>query len=118
MIVFDDKYVPEFLKDKNKLKVDVTKDLERFEKAFNIDKERLTGLKRIPGLEKKGVKIPVYKATKFRCKSLKCGSRSGIRIILAYNWAEEEVSYIEIYSKNKRENHNEKRIIKYFKNYK
>jgi len=92
MTKFDDTSIHEFLKDKKKLKIrNINKDLKRFEYAFEVDKINLTGIVRIPGLVKKGVKIPIYKARKFRCKSLSKGSQSGIRIIFAYYKSENKL---------------------------
>jgi len=117
MTDFDDKYIPEFSKDKKKLKIrTIDEDLEIFEKAFSVDLTNLTGLVQIPGLAKKGVKIPIYKAKKFRCKYLSRGSRSGVRIILAYIAEKDKAVYIEIYKKGNRSNHDENRILRHFKN--
>ena len=117
MTDFDRTSIKEFSKELKKLKVrHIEKDLAVFEKAFEQDKERLTGLVQIPELEKKGVTIPIYKATKFRCKSMNMGSRSGIRLIFAYSVEEDKVTYIETYKKNNKENNDENRILKYFQN--
>ncbi len=116
MTEFDDTFVPEFLKDKKKLKVPtIDEDLERFERAFSADLIMLTGLVRIPKLVKKGVTIPTYKARKFRCKYLGGGSRSGIRVILAYIAEIDKVIYIEIYKKGSQSNHDENRILRHFR---
>lgn len=74
----------------------------------------LPGTIQISGLGE-DVKVPIYKVKHFRCKSLKGkGSRSGIRVIYAYEWDEDKVTLIEIYYKNKKQNHDKKRILKYF----
>ena len=75
----------------------------------------LPGTPRISGLGEK-VKVPIYKLKHFRCKSLRGkGSRSGIRVIYAYENDEDKVTLIEIYYKiNEKQNHDEKRILKYF----
>lgn len=92
MTKFDDTSIHEFLRDKKKLKIrDIDKDLKRFEDAFKVDKTNLTGVMRISRLVKKGVKIPIYKAKKFRCKSLSKGSYSGIRIIFTYFESEDKL---------------------------
>lgn len=90
-------------------------DLERFKKALEIDGERLTGLKRIPLSEKISTKF--FKARKFRCKSLNCGSMSGIRIVFCWQVECENIKiiFIEIYYKGKQENHNETKIIDFCK---
>ncbi|MEI7558899.1 MAG: hypothetical protein WCJ45_09315 [bacterium] len=66
-----------------------------------------------------GVKIPgeFYKVKKFRCQSIARQSQhSGIRIIYRYLEDEEiiELTYIEIYHKNQKENHDIERIRKNF----
>ena len=73
----------------------------------------LPGTFRISGLGEE-VKVPIYKLKHFRCKSLKGkGSRSGIRVIYAYDNDEDKVTLIEIYHKSKQENENRERILKY-----
>ncbi|NQE05989.1 hypothetical protein C5S32_08975 [ANME-1 cluster archaeon GoMg1] len=75
---------------------------------------RLPGTFRISGLGEE-VKVPIYKVRHFRCKSLKGkGSRSGIRVIYAYDNDEDKVTLIEIYHKSKQENENRERILKHF----
>ncbi len=75
----------------------------------------LPGTFQISGLGEE-VKVPIYKLKHFRCKSLKGkGSRSGIRVIYAYDNDEDKVTLIEIYYKiNEKQNHDKKRILKYF----
>lgn len=74
----------------------------------------LPGTFRISGLGEE-VKVPIYKLKHFRCKSLKGkGSRSGIRVIYAYDNDEDKVTLIEIYHKSKQENENRERILKHF----
>ena len=73
----------------------------------------LPGTFRIFGLGEE-VKVPIYKLKHFRCKSLKGkGSRSGIRVIYAYDNDEDKVTLIEIYHKSNQENENRERILKY-----
>lgn len=116
MTVFKDDNIPEFKRDLKKLNIpSINSDLKLFEKAFSALKSNLTGLVQISKLEKKGVYTPIFKARKFRCKSLNKGSKSGIRLTFAYIKEEDMVIYIEIYNKNRKENHDEGRIIKYFK---
>ena len=53
----------------------------------------------------------VYKAKKFACKALKGrGAKSGIRVIYAYTPENDEVYFIEIYSKSDKENEDRARI--------
>jgi len=113
--MFDKTHVSEFSKDLEKLKIhSIEKDLNLFESAFSADKTKLTGVYRIPGLEKKGIKTTIFKSKKIRCKFLQKGSRSGLRLIFAYLEDEDKLIYIEIYKKNGI-NHNENRVKKYFK---
>ncbi len=73
----------------------------------------LPGAFRISGLGEE-VKVPIYKLKHFRCKSLKGkGSRSGIRVIYAYEQDKDKVTLIEMYHKSKQENENRERILKY-----
>ena len=116
LTTFHHDIVSEFLKDKKSLKIqEIDSDFRLFEQAFSALKIRLPGLVQISGLEKKGIRIPIYKARKFRCKSMNVGSNSGVRVILAYFKEKDTVVYIETYKKNSQENHDENRILKYFK---
>ncbi len=115
MTEFDSTSISEFAKDKKRLKADsIDDDLETFEKAFEVDGTKLPGIIRISRLGKKGVNTPIYKARKFRCKSMGGGARSGVRLVFAYIKEDDKVFYIEIYKKNRKSNHDEKRIVKYF----
>ena len=110
--------VPEFQKDIEKLNKKfrtLYDDLATFNNALKaVLPNRLPKIVRISGLGRE-VKVPIYKVKHFRCKSLKGkGSRSGIRVIYAYEWDEDKVTLIEIYYKNKKQNHDKKRILKYF----
>lgn len=111
--------LPEFDKDFKKLLKrysSLDDDLELFKQAIITDgPDRLTGVVRLPNLEKKGVLLPVYKARKFRCKSLNRGCMGGIRVIYSYSKTNGIVILTEIYFKGNQENHNEQRIIDNFK---
>jgi mRNA-degrading endonuclease RelE of RelBE toxin-antitoxin system len=62
------------------------------------------------------VKVPIYKLRKFRSRDFKGrGVQSGFRIIYAYEYVEKKVTLIEIYHKNKKNNENRNRILKYFR---
>lgn len=63
-----------------------------------------------------GIDLPqVYKAKKFACKALKGkGSNSGIRVIYAYIPENDEIIFLEIYSKSDKENEDRERIKDYF----
>ena len=91
-------------------------DFELFKKALKEDGTNLTGVVQISGLGKK-VLVPFYKAKKFRCKSLNAGNKSGIRVVFCWRHESEDakVSFIEIYPKNKQENHDKEKIIKFCK---
>ncbi len=63
-----------------------------------------------------GIKTEIFKVKKFRCRSLKgSGSNSGIRIIYALLEEEQKINFIEIYFKGKKSNHDQERILKYYK---
>lgn len=81
-------------------------------KLFHKIKQDNGGIKQITGLKKEYP--PVYKATKFACKSLKGkGGKSGLRLIYAYFEDEDVVEFIEIYYKGDQENESKERIKKY-----
>lgn len=103
--------VEEFKKDLRKFKFDIEEDFERFKKALAVDPQNLNGAVKISNLGA-GI-LPVYKARKFRCKVLKKGSQSGIRVVYTYNQKTDEIILIEIYFKSKKENHDLYRIRKY-----
>lgn len=89
-------------------------DLTVFEKTqlFLYHKQKIDnhGLVRINDLDIESPKI--YKALKFACKSLKGrGAASGIRLIYAYFEAEDQIEYIQIYSKADYENE-DRQLIK------
>ena len=74
---------------------------------------RNTGVVAIAGLGR--TRLPVYKARKFACQSLKGrGSRSGLRLVYAYDAAEDRVELIEIYFKGDQENEDRARIARYY----
>lgn len=120
MVTFEE--LPAFVKDLKKLKVSLHDDLSRFKGVIEASYgewnllEQSLDLKRISGIESKGVSIPIYKARKFRCKALNRGSQSGIRVIFAHCASSKKVILIEIYAKNEKENHDEQRILDAFKN--
>lgn len=109
--------LPEFEKEFKRLaqKYDsLEADFSDFEKVLIIsprDNIRISDLGETQG--------EVYKVKKFRCQSIARQSQnSGIRIVYRYLEDEEliELTYIEIYHKNQKENHNIERIKKYFSN--
>jgi len=109
--------VSEFTKDLKKLNKKyktLNDDLETFCKVLiAVLPNHLPKTVQISGLGQ-DVKIPIFKVRRFRCKYLGGGSNSGIRVIYAYEQGKDEVTLIEIYPKNKQENENRERILKYF----
>ena len=106
--------VPEFKKDFKKLLKrfkSLSEDLVVFMKALSTDPKNLNGAFKISHLG--GEIYPVYKARKFRCRSLQRGNQSGIRIIYTYHPITQEIFLMEIYFKGNQENHSLDRIKKY-----
>ncbi len=67
---------------------------------------------RIPGL---GLKTEIYKVKRFRCKALKKGSRSGIRVIYAYFPDIPKIIFSEMYYHEKDDtNCDNDRLRRYF----
>jgi len=67
---------------------------------------------RISGL---GIETEIYKVKHFRCKALRKGSRSGIRVVYAYFEGEERIDFAEMYYKERDDRDcNKKRILKYY----
>ena len=72
-----------------------------------------TGIVVISGLGR--VTMPIYKARKFACRSLKGrGARSGIRVIYAYEETADRIELIEIYFKADQENEDRDRIRRHY----
>ena len=70
------------------------------------------GIVRIDGLGR--TRLPVYKVRKFACQSLKGrGTRSGLRLIYAFDVESDCIKLIEIYFKAAQENENRERIRHY-----
>jgi mRNA-degrading endonuclease RelE of RelBE toxin-antitoxin system len=109
--------VDEFAKDLKKLRKkfrNIDKDLEVFIKALKSEfPYQLPGTVQISGLGEE-ISIPIFKVRHFRSRDLKGGSRSGIRLIYAYNSKENEITLIEIYFKGDKENEDQDRIKRYF----
>ena len=108
--------VPEFERElKNLLKkyCTLTDDLEVLRGVLRILPRGYPPLiVRISGL---GIQTEIYKVKHFRCKALKKGSRSGIRVVYAYLPAEEKIEFAEIYYKEKDDRDcDKKRILKYY----
>ena len=102
------------LKKLNKKYKTINDDLETFCKALKaVLPNHLPKTVQISGLGQ-DVKIPIFKARRFRCKYLGGGRNSGIRIIYAYEQDKDRVTLIEIYPKNKKENEDRDRVLKYF----
>ncbi|MBN1455818.1 MAG: hypothetical protein JW945_06185 [Methanomicrobia archaeon] len=109
--------VNEFEKDLKKLRKKyrtIDKDLEVFCKALQAElPNHLPGTVQISGLGEE-ISVPLYKVRHFRSRDLKRGSRSGIRIIYAYQSDMNEVTLIEIYYKGDKEKEDLERIKRYF----
>ena len=109
--------VNEFAKDLKKLRKkykNIDRDLEIFCKALQSElPNQLPGTVQISGLGEE-ISVPLFKVRHFRSRDLKRGSRSGIRIIYAYNCDREEVTLIEIYYKGDKENEDQERMKRYF----
>jgi hypothetical protein len=100
---------PAFERDLKKLSKrfrSLEKDLEIFQKVQLVlfHKQGLDngGIVRVEGLGQ-GI-LPIFKARKFACRSLKGkGVHSGIRVLYAYNADLDRIQYIEIYYKGDQE---------------
>jgi mRNA-degrading endonuclease RelE of RelBE toxin-antitoxin system len=107
-----------FLKDLKRLRKrypSIDKDLTIFAKALLVRlPDKLPDTYRIP-LGKEYETDPVFKTKSFSCKSLGGGKQSGIRLIYAYNDTSEIVTFIEIYHKNEKTNHDADRITAFLK---
>jgi len=109
------------------------KDIKKLRKRFNTLEEDLTifintqlNLYHKLKIDNKGIftitdgpshSFKIFKAKKFACRALKGkGVRSRIRIIYAYNEAEDSVDFIEIYYKGDKTIEDKERISSYIKN--
>jgi hypothetical protein len=113
--------LPEFDKDIKKLLKKfrtLEEDLDIFLKTelvlYHKLKKDNKGIFLIPRL---GVENPkIYKAKKFACRSLKGkGVQSGIRVIYGYFEKEDRIELIEIYFKGDKENEDEDRIVRHYR---
>jgi mRNA-degrading endonuclease RelE of RelBE toxin-antitoxin system len=113
--------LPEFDKDIKKLLKKfrtLEEDLDIFLKTelvlYHKLKKDNKGIFLIPRL---GVENPkIYKAKKFACRSLKGrGVQSGIRVIYGYFEKEDRIELIEIYFKGDKENEDEDRIARHYR---
>ncbi len=109
--------VPEFQEEFNELSYtynSLPKDFERFKAALWAKLPgHLNGTDPISGLGG-GIVCPVYKVSDFRCECVRSkGVKSGIRIIYAYDPDENKLTFLEIYHKNQKSNHDKERVVKY-----
>ncbi|MCK5661036.1 MAG: hypothetical protein KAH86_06710 [Methanosarcinales archaeon] len=90
-------------------------DFTRFKKALGIDPHNgVRGTVRISDLGS-NVGAPIFKVKHFRSQDFKGdGSRSGFRVIYAHMAEDQKIIFIEFYHKNKKADHDVKRIKKYF----
>lgn len=105
------------------------KDLKRLRKQYrSIDEDLDVFIKallvRLPNKLPDTFRIPlgeefqdhsVFKVKSFRCKSLGGGGRSGIRIIYGYAELTDQITLIEMYHKNEKENHDNDRLLAFLK---
>jgi mRNA-degrading endonuclease RelE of RelBE toxin-antitoxin system len=71
-----------------------------------------TGIVQISGLGR--LRLPVFKARKFACRCLKGrGSRTGLRLIYAFNDEEDRIELVEIFFKTDQEIEDRERIRRY-----
>jgi mRNA-degrading endonuclease RelE of RelBE toxin-antitoxin system len=107
-----------FLKDLKRLRKQyrsIDEDLDIFIQALLVRlPNRLPDTFRIP-LGEEFQTDPVFKVKSFRCKSLGGGGRSGIRIIYGYDEPMDQITLIEIYHKNEKENHDNDRLLAFLK---
>ena len=117
-VFFDESTVTEFGKELKKFcrkYRHLGEDLERAKKVLNYDPENPNLVQRISGLGK-DVQMPIYKLRKFRSTDFKGkGSRSGFRIIYAYDKKENRIIFVEIYHKSRKKVEDRNRISKYFR---
>jgi mRNA-degrading endonuclease RelE of RelBE toxin-antitoxin system len=110
--------VPEFKKELKKLSKKYKLLNEDFEKIRTVLTKKLPN--HTPGTFEisdlgANVKTPIYKVKHFRSRDFRGkGCRSGFRIIYAHMQNSEKIIFIEIYHKNNKTNHDEKRIKEYF----
>ena len=113
---FDETFPP-FEKDYKKLLKynSLPDDFENFKLALSVDGVNIASrYKRIPCGGK--ITTPFYKAVKFRCKTLKGGAMSGIRVIFCYQEELEQlVTFVEMYYHEDRDNHDMERIKNFCK---
>lgn len=91
-------------------------DLDTLLKTAVVAYHRLghnTGIVPIAGLG--WTRLPVFKARKFACRSLKGrGARTGLRLIYALDVENNRIELIEIYFKANQENEDRERIGRYY----
>jgi hypothetical protein len=112
--------LPEFDRDLKKLRKrfrTIDEDLESFIKtALNLYHKLKISTGDVLPIGNLGTEIPIYKARKFACRSLKGrGAMSGIRVIYTYFEEHDEIQFIEIYFKGDKANEDRKRILKHYK---
>jgi len=117
--IIDDTFVEEFKKDVRKLNKKhhhIETDLKLIKQVLRTEPNFRNAIL-ISDLGK-DVTISVFKLRKIRSLDFKgLGSRSGYRLIYAYDEIRDVVFLIEMYHKSKQSNHDKIRILKYFKGY-
>jgi mRNA-degrading endonuclease RelE of RelBE toxin-antitoxin system len=113
----DDSTVTEFEEDLEKLKkkyVHLKKDLNTVLKVLTKEPNNPNRSFKISNL-KSPTRFPIFKLKKFKSADFSnAGSRSGFRLIYAYDKNENIITLIEIYHKKRQKNENKDRILKYF----
>ena len=115
---FDESTVTEFGKELKKFCKKyrhLREDLERAKKVLSYDPENPNLVQRISSLGK-DIQMHIYKLRKFRSTDFKGkGSRSGFRIVYAYERKENKIIFVEIYHKSRKGKEDRSRISKYFR---
>ena len=109
--------VPEFVKELKRFQKryrNLEDDLKNFRTVLKATlPSKVSGTFQISNLGE-DVTIPFYKVKHFRSRDFpRKGVKSGFRIIYTYIKEEDKVYLIEIFHKNKKENEDRQRIIKY-----
>jgi hypothetical protein len=91
----------------------LSNDLEGLKKLLSVYPRGFPpGIVRISGL---GIETEIYKVKHFRCKALRKGGRSGIRVVYAYLPDEKRIEFAGMYYKEKDDRDcDKKRILKYY----
>ena len=112
--------IPEFHKDLKALRkrfFSLEDDIEVLKKVLTLYPQgNPPSIVRISYKEISNIKCEIYKVKHFRCRSLRGrGSRSGIRIIYAFDVERQKIIFVEIYFKEREDSDCDlERILDYF----